>query len=218
MHLGGGGVLLLNSHHFEGKSHGSVSSPRGPSTGLPAEGLTATPRSQEPEAAPYLEGLASSLCGNFNESPDSGTSSSPDCEAPDDTSDSSSVVRGGREARARAGVCPWASPGVPRKPPDGAEPLTTGNGAEVLWSLSQHVGLPQTLHLGGTGGSAGPAQGAEGLALKRWRQVFQLTGSSCIINGLQLPKTLSSRRARMLGVVSRSGVGLDLGPALVTHC
>ncbi|KAB0393826.1 hypothetical protein E2I00_000705, partial [Balaenoptera physalus] len=112
---------------------------RGPSAGLPAEGLTATPRSQEPEAAPYLEGLASSLCGSFNESPDSGTSSSPDCEAPDDTSDSSSVVRGGREARARAGVCPsWASPGVPRKPPDGAEPLTTGNRAEVLWSLSQH--------------------------------------------------------------------------------
>ncbi|EPY88371.1 hypothetical protein CB1_000175027 [Camelus ferus] len=70
---------------------------RGPSAGLPAEGLTAAPRSQEPEAVPYLP---SSLCGSFNESSDSGTSSSPDCDAPDDTSNSSSVVRWGREARA----------------------------------------------------------------------------------------------------------------------
>ncbi|XP_045376631.2 TRIO and F-actin-binding protein isoform X4 [Camelus bactrianus] len=61
---------------------------RSPSAGLPAEGLTAAPRSQEPEAVPYLP---SSLCGSFNESSDSGTSSSPDCDAPDDTSNSSSV-------------------------------------------------------------------------------------------------------------------------------
>ncbi|KAB1270215.1 TRIO and F-actin-binding protein [Camelus dromedarius] len=73
---------------YQGKSHESVSSPRGPSAGLPAEGLTAAPRSQEPEAVPYLP---SSLCGSFNESSDSGTSSSPDCDAPDDTSNSSSV-------------------------------------------------------------------------------------------------------------------------------
>ncbi|XP_057598160.1 TRIO and F-actin-binding protein isoform X1 [Hippopotamus amphibius kiboko] len=64
---------------------------RSPSAGLPAGGLAAAPRSQEPEAAPYLEGLTSSLCGSVNESPDSGTSSSPGCEAPDDTSDASSV-------------------------------------------------------------------------------------------------------------------------------
>ncbi|XP_068827640.1 TRIO and F-actin-binding protein-like [Capricornis sumatraensis] len=59
---------------------------RGPPAGLLAEGFTAASRSREPEAAPYLEGLASSPCGSFNESPDSGTS-----EAPDDTSDSSLV-------------------------------------------------------------------------------------------------------------------------------
>ncbi|KAI4576162.1 hypothetical protein MJT46_001997 [Ovis ammon polii x Ovis aries] len=59
---------------------------RGPPAGLLAEGFTAASRSREPEAAPYFEGLASSPCGSFNESPDSGTS-----EAPDDTSDSSLV-------------------------------------------------------------------------------------------------------------------------------
>ncbi|XP_055250916.1 TRIO and F-actin-binding protein [Moschus berezovskii] len=64
---------------------------RGPPAGLLTEGFTAASRSQEPEAAPYLEGLASSPCGSFNERPDSGTSASPDCEAPDDTSDSSLV-------------------------------------------------------------------------------------------------------------------------------
>ncbi|KAM9684727.1 TRIO and F-actin-binding protein [Dama dama] len=64
---------------------------RGPPAGLLAEGFTAASRSREPEAAPYLEGLASSPCGSFNESPDSGPSASPDCEAPDDTSDSSLV-------------------------------------------------------------------------------------------------------------------------------
>ncbi|CAI9166012.1 unnamed protein product [Rangifer tarandus platyrhynchus] len=64
---------------------------RGPPAGLLAEGFTAASRSREPEAAPYVEGLASSPCGSFNESPDSGPSASPDCEAPDDTSDSSLV-------------------------------------------------------------------------------------------------------------------------------
>ncbi|XP_066114720.1 TRIO and F-actin-binding protein isoform X1 [Saccopteryx bilineata] len=68
-------------------------SDRGPSAGLYAEGLIATPgnRSQDPEAAPYLECLDSSLCGSFDESSDSGTSSSPTCDTPDDTSNSASV-------------------------------------------------------------------------------------------------------------------------------
>ncbi|XP_026963392.1 TRIO and F-actin-binding protein isoform X2 [Sagmatias obliquidens] len=92
---------------------------RGPSTGLPAEGLTATPRSQEPEAAPYLEGLASSLCGNFNESPDSGTSSSPDCEAPDDTSDSSSVDWDTVERQEEAPSGDKFTVMIPRKPQEG---------------------------------------------------------------------------------------------------
>ncbi|XP_067554113.1 TRIO and F-actin-binding protein isoform X2 [Pseudorca crassidens] len=92
---------------------------RGPSTGLPAEGLTATPRSQEPEAAPYLEGLASSLCGNFNESPDSGTSSSSDCEAPDDTSDSSSVDWDTVERQEEAPSGDKFTVMIPRKPQEG---------------------------------------------------------------------------------------------------
>uniref|UniRef100_UPI002955A391 TRIO and F-actin-binding protein-like n=1 Tax=Panthera onca TaxID=9690 RepID=UPI002955A391 len=64
---------------------------RGPSAGSSAEGPTAAPRSQGQEAVPYLEGLASSLSGSFDEGPDSGTSSSPECDTPDDPSDSSSV-------------------------------------------------------------------------------------------------------------------------------
>ncbi|XP_058938257.1 TRIO and F-actin-binding protein isoform X1 [Kogia breviceps] len=92
---------------------------RGPSAGLPAEGLTATPRSQEPEAAPYLEGLASSLCGSFNESPDSGTSSSPDCEAPDDTSDSSSVDWDTVERQEEAPSGDKFTVMIPRKPQEG---------------------------------------------------------------------------------------------------
>lgn len=110
------GVLPLNSHYFWGKSHGSVSSLRGPSAGLPAEGPTATPRSRswDPEAVPYLEGLASSLCGSFDAGPDSGTSSSSDCDTPDDTSDSSSVVSWGGRLRARAAhLC--ASPKLPEE-------------------------------------------------------------------------------------------------------
>ncbi|KAK2499371.1 hypothetical protein MC885_003156, partial [Smutsia gigantea] len=60
---------------------------------LPAEGSRATSRSssREPEAVPYLEGLASPPCGSFDQGPDSGPSSSPDCDTPDDTSSSSST-------------------------------------------------------------------------------------------------------------------------------
>lgn len=111
-----GGVLFLNSHYFWGKSHGSISFLRGPSAGLPAEGPTATPRSRswDPEAVPYLEGLASSLCGSFDEGPDSGTSSGPDCDTPDDTSNSSSVVSWGVGLRARSAPL-RASPKLPEE-------------------------------------------------------------------------------------------------------
>lgn len=111
------GVSLLNSHYFRGKSHEFVSSPRGPSAGLSAVGPTAHPRSRsgDPEAVPYLEGLASSLCDNFDEGPASSASCSPDCDAPDDTSDSSSVVSWGREPESQSGSPLLASPGVPSK-------------------------------------------------------------------------------------------------------
>ncbi|KAF6122324.1 TRIO and F-actin binding protein [Phyllostomus discolor] len=68
-------------------------SERGPSAGLPAKGPAVTPRSRsrDPEAVPYLEGLASSPCGSSDEGPDSGASSGPDSNTPDDTSNSSSV-------------------------------------------------------------------------------------------------------------------------------
>ena len=91
----GWGYHSLIPMTFGGRSHRSVSSPRGPSAGSSAEGPTAAPRSQGQEAVPYLEGLASSLSGSFDEGPDSGTSSSPECNTPDDPSDSSSVVSWG---------------------------------------------------------------------------------------------------------------------------
>lgn len=37
---------------------------------------------------------------------------------------------------------PRASPGILPKPPDRAERLTPGKGAQVLCRLSQHIGLP----------------------------------------------------------------------------
>lgn len=116
-----GGAFLLNSHSFWGKSDGSVSSRRGPSAGLPTEAPVAAPRSRSraPEAVPYLEGLASSLCGSFDEGPDSGTSSSADCDAADDTSNSSSVVSWGWEAegtsRSPLRACPGLLPKLPEK-------------------------------------------------------------------------------------------------------
>lgn len=80
---------------------------------------------------PYLEGLASSQSGSFDEGPDSGTSSSPDCDTPDDTSDLSSVVSWGWKARGQiTPLCqPWG-------------PTHTENWAKVLWRLSQHLWPP----------------------------------------------------------------------------
>ncbi|XP_014636287.1 PREDICTED: TRIO and F-actin-binding protein-like [Ceratotherium simum simum] len=89
--------------------------------GLPAEGPTAAPQngSREPEAVPYLEGLASSLCGSFDEGPDSGTSSSADCGAPDETSNPSSTdwdpVKRREEAPSRDELTVM----IPRKPQEG---------------------------------------------------------------------------------------------------
>lgn len=96
----GWGYWSLIPLTFWGTSHRSVSSPRGPSAGSSAEVPTAASwsQSQELEAGPSLEGLASCLGGSFDEGLDSGTSSSPDHDTPDETSDSSSVVsRGGQD-------------------------------------------------------------------------------------------------------------------------
>ena len=142
-------MLLLNFYYFEGKSHESVSSPRGPPAGLLAEGFTAASRSREPEAAPYLEGLASSPCGSFNESPDSGTS-----EAPDDTSDSSLVVRWGWEARARAGVSPGPALGSRPSLQTGLSLSHQGREPRSSADLASILGCPWR-----GGDSAGPAQG-----------------------------------------------------------
>ncbi|VFV26863.1 trio and f-actin-binding protein [Lynx pardinus] len=92
---------------------------RGPSAGSSAEGPTAAPRSQGQEAVPYLEGLASSLSGNFDEGPDSGTSSSPECNTPDDPSDSSSVDWDTVERQEEAPSWDELTVMIPRKPQEG---------------------------------------------------------------------------------------------------
>ncbi|XP_044084906.1 TRIO and F-actin-binding protein isoform X2 [Neovison vison] len=94
---------------------------RGPSAGSSAEVPTAASwsQSQELEAGPSLEGLASCLGGSFDEGLDSGTSSSPDHDTPDDTSDSSSVDWNtvGRQEEAPS----WdeLTVMIPRKPQEG---------------------------------------------------------------------------------------------------
>ncbi|XP_047722089.1 TRIO and F-actin-binding protein isoform X2 [Prionailurus viverrinus] len=92
---------------------------RGPSAGSSAEGPTAAPRSQGQEAVPYLEGLASSLSGSFDEGPDSGTSSSPECNTPDDPSDSSSVDWDTVERQEEAPSWDELTVMIPRKPQEG---------------------------------------------------------------------------------------------------
>ncbi|KAF5911972.1 hypothetical protein HPG69_009928 [Diceros bicornis minor] len=89
--------------------------------GLPAGGPTAAPKSgsREPGAVPYLGGLASSLCGSFDEGPDSGTSSSPDCGAPDDTSNPSSTDWDPVERREEAPSRDELTVMIPRKPQEG---------------------------------------------------------------------------------------------------
>lgn len=95
------------------------------------------PPQPEPEAAPIFEGLASPPCGSFNESPDSSTS-----EALDDTSDSSLVVRWGREAKAAMSRCqPQASPD-PTLLPDRAEPLTPGREPRSSADLASMLHCP----------------------------------------------------------------------------
>ncbi|GAB5574232.1 TRIO and F-actin-binding protein isoform X1 [Prionailurus iriomotensis] len=91
----------------------------GPSAGSSAEGPTAAPRSQGQEAVPYLEGLASSLSGSFDEGPDSGTSSSPECNTPDDPSDSSSVDWDTVERQEEAPSWDELTVMIPRKPQEG---------------------------------------------------------------------------------------------------
>ncbi|XP_035577714.1 TRIO and F-actin-binding protein isoform X2 [Zalophus californianus] len=93
----------------------------GSSAEAPAEAPTAAPghRSQEPETVPYLGVLASSLGGSFDEGPESGTSSSPDCDTPDDTSDSSSVDWDTVERPEEACSGDELTVMIPRKPQEG---------------------------------------------------------------------------------------------------
>ncbi|XP_047642269.1 TRIO and F-actin-binding protein isoform X1 [Phacochoerus africanus] len=138
-------------------THGCLSE-RGPSAGLPAEGLTAAPRSREPEAVPYLEGLAASPCSSFNENLDSGASSSPDGDAPDDTSNSSSVDWDTVERQEEAPSGDKFAVMIPRKPQEGpradgarrAPPLVTRSpvGGDTAGQRKEGIG-------GGGGRSTG---------------------------------------------------------------
>ncbi|XP_069347902.1 TRIO and F-actin-binding protein isoform X1 [Eulemur rufifrons] len=92
-----------------------------PSAGLPKEGPTATPRNRswELEAVPYLEDLTSSPCGSCNEGPDSDTSSSPDCDTPDGTSDASSVEWDTVKRREETPSGDKLTTMIPRRPQEG---------------------------------------------------------------------------------------------------
>ncbi|XP_037702041.1 TRIO and F-actin-binding protein [Choloepus didactylus] len=94
---------------------------RGPSAGHPEEVPTAIPRrrSQELEAVPYLEGLTASPSGSRNEGPDVATSSSLDCDTPDDTSSSSSVDWDPDERQEEAPTSKELPVMIPRRPQEG---------------------------------------------------------------------------------------------------
>ncbi|XP_049740338.1 TRIO and F-actin-binding protein isoform X2 [Elephas maximus indicus] len=94
---------------------------RGPSSGFPEESPAAAPRTRSPEleAVPYLEGLTPSSCGSQDKGPNSGTSSSPDGDTPDDTSSSSSVDWDTVEKQEEAPSTDQLTMMIPRRPQEG---------------------------------------------------------------------------------------------------
>nr|XP_012421452.1 PREDICTED: TRIO and F-actin-binding protein-like [Odobenus rosmarus divergens] len=112
-------VLTADSRHRQSPPARGQSA--GSSAEAPAGAPTAAPghRSQEPETVPYLGGLASSLGGSSDEGPESGTNSSPDCDTPDDPSDSSSVDWDTVERPEEASSGDELTVMIPRKPQEG---------------------------------------------------------------------------------------------------
>nr|XP_008506238.1 PREDICTED: TRIO and F-actin-binding protein [Equus przewalskii] len=127
---------------------------RGPA-GLPTEGPTAAPRSgsREAEAVPYLEGPASHLCHGFDRGPDSRegpashlchgfdrgpdsrTGSGPDRDAPDGTSDVSSVDWDTVERWEAVPSWDKLTVMIPRKPQEGPRADSSRRAPSVLnWS------------------------------------------------------------------------------------
>ncbi|XP_007939940.1 TRIO and F-actin-binding protein [Orycteropus afer afer] len=89
----------------------------------PERGPPAAPRSRSPEleVASFLEGLAFSLSGSCNEGPDSGTSSSPNGDTPDDTSSLSSVDWDTVERQEEVPSADELAIMIPRRPQEGSK-------------------------------------------------------------------------------------------------
>nr|KAF6454137.1 hypothetical protein HJG59_018798 [Molossus molossus] len=194
-------------------------SKRGPSAGLPAEGPTATPRSRswDPEAVPYLEGLASSLCGSFDEGPDSGTSSSPDCDTPDDTSNSSSVDWDivGRQEEAPS----WDkfTAMIPRKLQEGSRADSAQRAPSVLTRspVGGDTAGQRKEDTGGGSRSAGQhwakLRGESGSFLERHRSVLTQASSVTSQGGPRstTPQASSLHRSAQRDVAQTASVQLD---------
>ncbi|XP_074247214.1 TRIO and F-actin-binding protein isoform X2 [Saimiri boliviensis] len=130
-----------------------------PSAGLLEEGPTATPRSrtQELEAAPYLQGLTSPLQGSSNENPSCDPSSSPDSATPDDTSSSSFVDWDIAERQEEALSWDELEVMIPRQPQEGPRAYSSQRAPSLLTrsSVRGDAAGQKKEDTGGGGRSAG---------------------------------------------------------------
>ncbi|KAM5336135.1 TRIO and F-actin-binding protein [Glossophaga mutica] len=194
-------------------------SERGPSAGLPAEGPAVTPRSRsrDPEAVPYLEGLASSLCGSSDEGPDSGTSSGPDSNTPDDTSNSSSVDWDIFKRQEEAPSWDEFTAMIPRKLQEGSRADSVQRASSVLTRspVGGETGSQRKEDTGGGSRSAGQhwakLRGESGHFLERHRSALSQASSSTPQSGPRsaAPRASSLHRAAQRDVVQTAPVQPD---------
>ncbi|XP_037016191.2 TRIO and F-actin-binding protein isoform X2 [Artibeus jamaicensis] len=186
-------------------------SERGPSAGLPAEGPTVTPgsRSRDPEAVPHLEGLASSLCGSSDEGPDSDTSSSPDSNTPDDTSNSSSVDWDIFKRQQEAPSWDEFTVMIPRKLQEGSRADSAQRASSVLSRspVGGETGSQRKEDTGGGSRSAGQhwakLRGESGHFLERHRSALSQASSATPQSG---PRSTAPRASSLHRAAQRDAV------------
>ncbi|XP_036923759.1 TRIO and F-actin-binding protein isoform X2 [Sturnira hondurensis] len=194
-------------------------SERGLSAGLPAEGPAVTPRSRsrDPEAVPYLEGVASSLCGSSDEGPDSGTSSGPDSNTPDDTSNSSSADWNIFKRQKEAPSWDEFTVMIPRKLQEGSRADSAQRASSIL-TRSPVGGETESQRKEDTGGGSRSAgqhwaklRGESGHFLERHRSALSQASSATPQSGLRntTPRASSLHRAAQRDAVQTASTQPD---------
>ncbi|KAM8778443.1 TRIO and F-actin-binding protein isoform 1-T1 [Rhynchonycteris naso] len=192
---------------------------RGPSAGIYAEGLIASPRnrSQDPEAAPYLECLDSSLCGSFDKSPDSGTSSSPTCDTPDDTSNLASVDWNIVEKQEEAPSWDEVTVMIPRKLQEGSRADSAQRAPSVLTRSPVGGDTASQRKQDTSGGSRSAGQhwaklrGESGYFVERHRSALTQASSAAPHSGPRstTPQTSCPHRSAQKEVNQAASIPLD---------